>query len=669
MSIEAKQQTIAQVFDGDQQYLVPDYQRPYVWTFDNAYQLVDDLKSAWRRNDESYFLGSVVLVNKRETSTFDVIDGQQRMTTLMLLFAVLRHYAENAGRKAELTDLLMTKANSIRSVSARPRVQVRNVDREFFRGHIIGDDIDGLREMRAEDLATESQRNLRRNVQAIIEGLDDVFDSAEPWKFVQFVVTRVSLVVVTTDGFESAHRIFSVLNTRGVPLTASDIFKARVLGEIDQDDREPYARLWDQSLAPLGDNPDSFFQQLLILTTRSNVKHGLMEEFTDRVLDHYMKEHSGASFIDNVVSVNAEAYCKVSTYGKGASPALEQQLNLLRQYPSDEWKSVAMWTLTSPFGEAERSRILSGLERVFGVYTTAGVSADIRGNRVIQILKDLEEFSGRTTHRTNTLEEAFRISDDIKQRAVLRLKGQLPRSGLRKILLLRAHYASVGDITGMPRRLAVAQFVTAKIAVGVQGNLDVELWRGRLGSMCLVNGKVTRFEQADSWDQFRAMIRPEANTVLSPVVDVSAMPTITHGELMDRQNELVKLIAGFWDIERDSDGVYLPTLDEEQLIRSTSGRHMPRSRRIRLVDVIRTGILDPGDVLVWDRVGKGEEYRASVTPNGELQLADGATVSSPSAASAAVSGTSTRALDVWKRSTDGKSLRDMWQIYEKRFYK
>ena len=81
---------------------------------------------------------------------------------------------------------------------------------------------------------------------------------------------QVSLIEVSTDSYQAAHRIFSVLNTRGVPLSAADIFKARVLSHVDADARPRYASLWEQSIDSLGtENPDAFFGHLLTLALRS----------------------------------------------------------------------------------------------------------------------------------------------------------------------------------------------------------------------------------------------------------------------------------------------------------------------------------------------------------------------------------------------------------------
>ena len=82
--------TIAKIFgDADSYYQVPDYQRPYSWEDEQIEQLWDDLYSAMQSGDESYFLGPMILIRTKD-GYFEVVDGQQRLTTLTILFCVLR---------------------------------------------------------------------------------------------------------------------------------------------------------------------------------------------------------------------------------------------------------------------------------------------------------------------------------------------------------------------------------------------------------------------------------------------------------------------------------------------------------------------------------------------------------------------------------------------------
>jgi hypothetical protein len=113
-------------------------------------------------------------------------------------------------------------------------------------------------------------------------------------------------------------------------------------------------------------------------------------------------------------------------------------------------------------------------------------------------------------------------------------------------------------------------------------------------------------------------VRPDDSIPASIVNNVAGIPTLTQQALLERHNQPVQLIAKFWDIERDIDGVYLLGLSEEQLVSSAGGRQVSRTRRVRLADVVATEILNVGDVLVWKRSGKGEEYRIAVVAGGDL---------------------------------------------------
>ena len=81
--------TIAQLFGNrDSLYRIPRYQRPYKWESEQVEQLWEDIYSAYQDNIANYFLGSIITA--KDKNSIDVIDGQQRMTTLMILFCVIR---------------------------------------------------------------------------------------------------------------------------------------------------------------------------------------------------------------------------------------------------------------------------------------------------------------------------------------------------------------------------------------------------------------------------------------------------------------------------------------------------------------------------------------------------------------------------------------------------
>ncbi|MDR0528880.1 MAG: DUF262 domain-containing protein [Zoogloeaceae bacterium] len=94
-TLEAHDKLIREIFEGSYQFEIPDYQRPYAWTTEQAGELFDDLVSAMQDArvtgaSSQYFLGSIVLIKNDREPKSSVVDGQQRLSTLTMLFAVLR---------------------------------------------------------------------------------------------------------------------------------------------------------------------------------------------------------------------------------------------------------------------------------------------------------------------------------------------------------------------------------------------------------------------------------------------------------------------------------------------------------------------------------------------------------------------------------------------------
>src|SRR5690606_15383092 len=100
-TLSAKEQPLAKIFSDDYMFLIPDYQRPYSWGVDQAQELLDDLISYMRAGGAKleemppYFLGSLVLIKNEYSPRSEVVDGQQRLTTLTLLFACIRAVTAN----------------------------------------------------------------------------------------------------------------------------------------------------------------------------------------------------------------------------------------------------------------------------------------------------------------------------------------------------------------------------------------------------------------------------------------------------------------------------------------------------------------------------------------------------------------------------------------------
>ncbi len=123
-------------------FLIPEYQRSYVWESDNINDLLDDLWYAFsNRRDDEYFLGSLVLKKTKETNfdEFEVLDGQQRLTTFFIFMGVLRDIAKDIDLKDACHDRIFQKANKYKKIPERIRLvyKIRDNVEDFIKTYIL----------------------------------------------------------------------------------------------------------------------------------------------------------------------------------------------------------------------------------------------------------------------------------------------------------------------------------------------------------------------------------------------------------------------------------------------------------------------------------------------------------------------------------------------------
>jgi hypothetical protein len=221
----------------DWHFNIPIYQRLYVWGEDQVLTLLNDLVNAYERGEEIFFLGGTLLVEQAGTQGrhFDLIDGQQRFTTLWMLC--------HAWREA-LTPFLATTTDDKRA-EPRLRFAIRPEVNRFLETMVFGEQGRAV----ADEEATKRMRialDLMRAVfekRALLAGGTD--RQAHLSGLTEFVFGRVKFVITTVPRETDLNKLFEVINNRGVQLQHHEILKARMLDALTEDERGPYAVLWD----------------------------------------------------------------------------------------------------------------------------------------------------------------------------------------------------------------------------------------------------------------------------------------------------------------------------------------------------------------------------------------------------------------------------------------
>lgn len=396
-TFEAHDKLVGQIFEGDYRFEVPDYQRPYAWTTEQTNELFSDLHGAMQDAQRSpshsqYFLGSIVLIKKDGVPKSLIVDGQQRLTTLTILFAALR--AEMPDVADQITDFLYRRGKSLLGESNEYRLSVRDEDADFFRKHIQeSGGIEALVTNR-ERLA-DSRLRFRENATALLQSVRSL-TQAERAKLFKFIATECSLVVISTCDLEAAYRIFSVLNDRGLDLAPIDILKADILGairrEIGDVGSHAYADRWSEIESRLGREAfGELFAHIRAVYAKLKQRATLVKEFREYVTEY----NTPVRLIDNVVRPYAEAWNVIREADFDAEERAETvngYLRWLNRVDFKDWVPPALLYFTrfknDPFLMTE---FLRSLERLtyFLLATREGINERI--DRFARLMGEIEQ--------------------------------------------------------------------------------------------------------------------------------------------------------------------------------------------------------------------------------------------------------------------------------------
>ncbi len=224
-------------------YQIPIYQRPYQWTKENCEKLLDDLFFNYEDDRESdYFCGSLVLVKfdpNSKTETYDIVDGQQRLSTFILLAKVLSDLYNDCLSDPKYLERLQEGWKD------------RHTERKRLSFNTIGsnaeDDFAYALEHFNDSQASKNKNNKNNYlknavclkdylIKKEIENIDN---------FIEWLYSNVKFITIICPNIDKALRIFDVLNARGLPLNATDIFKGELLKELaKEEDQKKLVSRW-----------------------------------------------------------------------------------------------------------------------------------------------------------------------------------------------------------------------------------------------------------------------------------------------------------------------------------------------------------------------------------------------------------------------------------------
>jgi hypothetical protein len=391
-TLEASEKPVLDIFCDKYLFRIPSYQRPYAWTTEQTSELLDDIATACGdvgdvANGSPYFLGSIVLIKDPQKPEADVVDGQQRLTTLTILLSVLRDLSESKIGTA-IHKYICQTGDPIKGTSDVFRLKPRERDADFFRVTI---------QTEARTAALPDARQFRdararmiENAAFLREHLKDLSDERRR-RLTMYIAQRCYLVIVAASDQESAFRIFSVLNSRGLDLSPADVLKAEIIGALPDDKQDPYTTRWEDIEDELGRARFAeLFGHIRMIHRKQKMQGTLIAEFREFV----PTRKDPANFIDTELSPYAEAYEEITDQAFESfkhADEINRQLTHLSRLDNFDWQPPAIEVIARRRSEPEFIlRFLSDLERLaYGLFLMRGDPTD-RIRRYGKLLESIQ---------------------------------------------------------------------------------------------------------------------------------------------------------------------------------------------------------------------------------------------------------------------------------------
>ncbi|MEI6520184.1 MAG: DUF262 domain-containing HNH endonuclease family protein [bacterium] len=473
--ISGAEYPLAKIFSSDFDYQIPTYQRPYAWTVDEASELFDDLYDFYlREQEETYFLGSIVLIKDEGAPLSQVIDGQQRLTTLTILLAAITSMLSGSLR-SDFENYISEPGRASQGLKPKARLALRDRDKDFFAKYVQGILFDDLFVLNSAMLNNESQRNIQANSKLLIERLNASFagDSGKICEFGAFLVQRCFLVAVSTPSQNSAFRVFSVLNSRGLDLLPTDIIKADVIGKIPQSIQELYTDRWEELEVQTGRSGfNELFGHIRMIYVKAKAKKTLLEEFRSLVIPQVA---SSEDLIEKVIEPYADAYSIVKNI-KYTSTNNAQEVNelitWLNRIDNSDWVPSAIYFLSQQKNDPKYVLwFFQRLERLAAYLHICAKNVNQRIERYSKILFALEGQHSGTNHINAielTADEKLEMKDTINGK----IYDLIPRR--RNYLILRLDsFLACGSATYDSTTLTIEHVLPQNVPVGSQWE---QLW-------------------------------------------------------------------------------------------------------------------------------------------------------------------------------------------------
>ncbi len=378
-------QNISAIFNCDQIYRIPNYQRQYSWTNEQLEVLWDDLYEEYKnQNNKCYFLGSIVVVKTGDY--LDIIDGQQRITTLMIMMDVLRKTFPEINKDSKEINFVDLKKidDSILHSGRITKLQLQsdpNYDAIFNSKIIKRKNYENLTPPTKKEMNTDNPEYKYLNTAYFFYEKFKELSLKDLEKFVDYIFFKTNIIKIICTDESFAIKLFQVLNDRGQDLSNSDLVKAEIFGKYkteDIDGKNSFNVQWNNIIKMANDNDfrmDDFIVYYEYFKLRSNPKKQLLDEI--KVI---IKDREPSDVIE-----------EMTDFSKSLEKVLKSTDPVIYSLKYIPWKSYVMAALASAYyiDYPDMDSLLKTMQKFFYISFISGGTLNTIKQTSFKLIEDI----------------------------------------------------------------------------------------------------------------------------------------------------------------------------------------------------------------------------------------------------------------------------------------
>lgn len=570
--LSATEKPLNNIFSSDYTFYIPPYQRPYSWTENESKELFKDLygfyidnKAKEPKDRDSYFLGSVVLIKQEHIPKSEVIDGQQRLTTLTILWsAIVSRLTGDA--KAEEMKRLMQPGEIARKIPKSPRLTLREQDQLLFRKYIQEVDPNGIKLLNIASLK-ESQQHIIKNYNILSAKLDEYFiNELDLLDFCGMLLDHCYVVVVCAANQKTAFKIFSVMNNRGMDLLPIDILKSDIIGTLTEYDRDKYTKLWEDTESDLSRDKFNFlFGHIRMIYAKMKAKDSLYDEFNKYVLVNYKNNYK--KFIDDILIPYADAYEVIlnknyQNIKQNEAQIINNYLYWLNKIDNSDWVPLAMELIKQKESDAKYLCFL--FKKLECLATYMHVTAKDVNDRIMRyskIISELQQIDSNIDNPINSINLANKEIREFKRTLAGDIYSDL-NSKRRNYLILRIDaFVSNGAASYETGVLTIEHVLPQTVNANSEweklwvNENDRIFWLNKLANLVPLarrqNSEAQNYDFAIKKDKyFKSKTGTSSYALTTQVLNCDAW---TLNVVQERQKALLSLLDEEWELFETAD--------------------------------------------------------------------------------------------------------------------